>query len=330
MNLLRELGLKKVLDNVEHAPIHSAILNFLNKRHVILNTPLDQEQGRVCKRNLLDNELFTKAKEVCDTRQGFKVKELIQENGRVTGIKGEGQNFTSACVILADGAHSALAKKIGADSMDPKHTAVSIRTYFQGVKTKDNCIEMHFLKELLPGYFWIFPTGGKYHEVNVGLILPSQRVRNEKKTMKEHFEDILQSPDFYSRFTQAERNSPIEGWSLPLGSEQRQLVYPGALLVGDAAGLINPLTGEGIGYSMTSGKIAAEVLSTLLQKGLVSDEGLQSYSHRLRSKLKKEHKSSYFLQKLFTYPRLINFCGFLLKNSNYLRNKLYHAVFLNS
>ena len=65
---------------------------------------------------------------------------------------------------------------------------------------------------------------------------------------------------FKERFANAKLTGEIKGWTLPLGSKKRKAAFNGAILLGDAASLIDPFTGEGIGNALTSAKIAAPVI----------------------------------------------------------------------
>ena len=86
---------------------------------------------------------------------------------------------------------------------------------------------------------------------NVGLGMRSDRVSKGKVNLKKELDRIIQEhPQFKDRFQQAEALEMPKGWGLPMGSKQQTIAGDGFLLLGDAAALIDPFTGEGIGNGM--------------------------------------------------------------------------------
>jgi len=99
----------------------------------------------------------------------------------------------------------------------------------------------------------------------------------------------------------------IEGWGLPLGSKKRSLSGNRFLLSGDAASLIDPFTGEGIGNAMVSGLVAARTIKKAVDNNNYSAGFLKQYDDELYKKLWTELKLSHYLQLLTSKPRLFNF-----------------------
>jgi flavin-dependent dehydrogenase len=111
---------------------------------------------------------------------------------------------------------------------------------------------------------------------------------------------------FKERFREAEIDSPIEGYGLPLGSKKRKLSGNRYMLVGDAAYLVDPFTGEGIGNALYAGRIAAQQAAAALAAGDFSETRLAAYDERVYQVLGPELQLSHRLQKLVKYPRLFN------------------------
>ena len=87
-----------------------------------------------------------------------------------------------------------------------------------------------------------------------------------------------------------------------------QHVYDGAILAGDAAGFINPLTGGGIHNAMISGELAAQTIDEALRAGDVSKSGLQVYEERCHDVLWDNMRRSFNIQRmLLRFPRLVDF-----------------------
>src|SRR5690606_39800877 len=100
------------------------------------------------------------------------------------------------------------------------------------------------------------------------------------------------------RFADARPVGRVVGWGLPMGSEPRPMAGDGWMLVGDAASLIDPFTGEGIGNAMLSGMHAAEWALRACEAGDFSDAFLRGYEREVLGALKNELKLSHTLQRL--------------------------------
>lgn len=107
----------------------------------------------------------------------------------------------------------------------------------------------------------------------------------------------IRDPFFASRFADATPIGKPVGWHLPVGSMHRSCCGPGYLLVGDAAGLIDPFTGEGIANAMYSGRVAAQAAAAALEKGDGS-ANLWRFDHDLWDDIGHELKVSAKLQTI--------------------------------
>ena len=171
-------------------------------------------------------------------------------------------------------------------------------------------IEIHFIDDLLPGYFWIFPLDNGLANVGAGMIESDLKGINGRKkvNMKEVTYRIMREhPMFKERFKNAkEVPGSFHGWLLPLGSKRRQLAGDGWMLLGDAASLIDPFSGEGIGNGMVSGRLAAKIATKALAKRDVSRATLTEYETLLWDQIAHELDMSYKLQKLGRHKWLLN------------------------
>jgi flavin-dependent dehydrogenase len=220
-------------------------------------------------------------------------------------------------VILANGAHSSFTREIAKIKMEPKHYVAGIRAYYKNVSgaNADNFIELHFIKNMLPGYFWIFPLPNG--EANVGVGMLSDVARRKKVNLKNELQDIINNdPIIRERFKNATLIGTVDGYGLPLGSKQRVISGERYLLTGDAAFLIDPFTGEGIGNALYSGRIAANQAAKALEANDFSAAALAAYDKEVYRVMGPELRISHRLQKLVKYPWLFNL---LVKIS--IRNK---------
>lgn len=210
-------------------------------------------------------------------------------------------------LIVANGAHSSFSRRVAGLEKDPRHHAAAVRAYFSNVgrMDRDNFIELHFIRQITPGYFWIFPLPNGM--ANVGLGMRSDILNRRKLNLRQVFFNLIeQQPGLRERFRDAELQGEVKGYGLPLGSRPRPISGSHYMLVGDAAHLVDPLTGEGIGNAFYSGFIAAEQLQQCLAVNDFSASFLKAYDQRVSRVLGSEMRLSYRLQKMLMYPVLVN------------------------
>ncbi|MDP1727042.1 MAG: geranylgeranyl reductase family protein [Bacteroidota bacterium] len=211
-------------------------------------------------------------------------------------------------VIGAEGDRSVVGKQLGSMVKENDHYCAGIRAYYDGVTDMhpQNFIELHFLEELLPGYFWIFPLPNG--QANVGAGMLSSSVSKKKVNLKaDMLRAIQDNPNINQRFKNAKLQGKIEGWGLPLGSKQRKISGDHFLLTGDAASLIDPFTGEGIGNAMYSGMLAARHIENCLSQNRFDAAFNKAYDAAFYSRQWDELKLSHTMQKLCRFPWLFNF-----------------------
>ncbi len=311
---LQELGIDVKVEKAKHRRISGVI--FSSPKGKVVEIPVKQEgkhAGYDCRRFVYDNVLFQHAKELVETIEGFSVTGVVKEGDQVVGVKGidtdtkKERTFRAKIIVGADGANSGIAKSMGLHRVDPKHHSSALRMYYKNVAGMKDMIEIHFTDSIIPGYFWIFPLEDNIANVGIGMIIEdmSKKHINLKDAM---FDIINNNPLFKERFKNAEMvEGTLKGWNLPLGSKRRKCHGDGFLLIGDAASLIDPFTGEGIGNAMISGKLAASVINEAIIAGDYSQNTLKKYEELLSRTLDNEFKTSYRMQKLGSIKFLLNF-----------------------
>lgn len=268
--------------------------------------------GFVSKRKDFDNSLVkmidaTFAKFISDC--SIETIEHIAE-GLLIKVKqaGVAKTIFAKMIVGAEGRGSIVAKKMAGHKVMPAHYSAGIRAYYSnvaGMHTK-NYIELHFLKEMQPGYFWIFPLPNGLANVGMGML--SSEVAAKKANLKQLMLDAIEKhPAIKKRFEHAVLEGKIEGWGLPLGSKKRPLSGCRFLLVGDAGSLIDPFTGEGIGNAMVCGLVASRHIKKAIVANDFSAAFLQQYDKEIYHKLWAELKLSHYLQMLSSKPWLFNF-----------------------
>lgn len=316
LTILQELGLIEKVSDLPGATIHTVTFGSPkgNKVNVDLRHSSHREfhTGYVIQRQIFDTFLFREAQKVADkTLENFTVTGLIQEDGRVCGIRGkQGNNselveFRGRILLGADGFSSIVARKTGLYNHTPHHWIVALRCYYQNVEGLTNQIELHYMDKFTPGYFWIFPLENGY--ANVGLGMLHSFIKKQKINLRDILKRTIESDRFKDRFTNATPlESPI-GWNLPVGSIHREICGDGFMLLGDAAGLIDPFTGEGIGNALYSARFAAKCAREACDARDFSKTFLERYDKRLWNEIGDELNISSKLQKVGRISPLLNF-----------------------
>jgi flavin-dependent dehydrogenase len=269
-------------------------------------------KGFVIRRQIFDNFLFEKIKATdVEIRENFSVTDVLQTDGFVTGVRGKDRKtgeileFNSKLLFGADGYNSIVSRKMDLYEHDPDHWVVALRCYYKNVGGLTDQIELHYVDEVIPGYFWIFPIEDGYANIGIGML--HSIIKRKDIDLKKALKNAINSPTFRDRFVDAEPQEKPIGWNLPVGSKRRKSYGNGFLLLGDAAGLIDPFTGEGIGNAMYSGKFAIETAVEALKQNDYSADFLSQYEDNLWDMIGNELNISSKLQKMGQNKFLLNF-----------------------
>ncbi len=275
--------------------------------------PGELAPGWTTPRLIFDNFLFSKLDpDYASVYQNSSVKKIERtENGVRVFFQQDGRDYVVEAPVLvgADGDKGIVRKTMLSDHANAKAYAVGLRAYYEGVEGmhQQNFIELHFLPEILPGYFWIFPLPNGKANVGVGIL--SDQIRRKKINLREQMlKAIEQNPSISHRFRNARLIGKIQGWGLPMGMEKLPVSGDHFVLTGDAASLIDPFSGEGIGNALYSGMLAAEAIESGLQADRFDAEYLKEhYDDVLYKRIGDELRISATLQRLCRFPWLFNF-----------------------
>jgi flavin-dependent dehydrogenase len=245
--------------------------------------------------------------------QVASVKEPILEDGRIVGVNvqqnGSTKPIRSKLVVGADGVTSAITR-----SLRPKqaqhtddHRAIALRAYIRDFEIHPGEVEFFLYDEILPGYAWIFPTGDE--EANIGLGMRLDIFRKTHGDLKTMLQNFLQLPMIKKRIKRGGELEGIRTWQLNFGSQkQLQSAFDGALLVGDAAGFINPITGGGIHNAIISSELAAQTINEAFAAGDTSRSQLKIYEKRTHDVMWGSMRRSYLMQRIMIrFPGLAEF-----------------------
>ena len=325
VEVINNLGIKNGIENLPNFKTYGVTFSSPNGKSISI--PFNNF-GYICKRIDLDNLIFETAKNTeIDIVENFTTKEAIIEDGFIKGVKGineqdEEVEYRAKIVIGADGAHSPIAKSAELLNLDPKHTITAVRSYYTGIKDLSSHIELHFIDDVVPGYFWVFPLGDG--RANVGLGMTIKDFRKKNWNMKDKMFEILDNNSlFKERFKDAKlEEGSLKGWTLPAASIRRKSYGNGLMLVGDAAGLIDPLLGDGITAAMRSGELAAKQAKKALEENDFSEKQFKNYEDNVWNEMGKKFATSYKIQRLGSFKFLINLLINKASKSNEIKNIL--------
>ncbi len=171
------------------------------------------------------------------------------------------RRINAARVIVADGARSQLGRKLGREWHRSTAYGVAARGYIRSARSDDPWISSHLelrdaAGEVLSGYGWVFPLADGTVNIGVGTLATDRHPADVNlRRLLVHYAD--------SQRTEWQLDGEVEApWSalLPMGGAVSGVSGPNWVLIGDAAGCVNPLNGEGIDYGLETGRLAAELL----------------------------------------------------------------------
>ncbi len=273
--------------------------------------------GLTCTREVYDHRLVQVAGERGATVwEGTTVDGPLWrdgEGGRVAGVRwsrdGDEGEVRAPVVIAADGASGGLARQLGLHRRDDRPMAVAIRTYYASPRADDDWISS-FLDlrdedgDLLSGYGWIFPLDDGTLNVGLGLLDTSASFGNVSyRRMLDAWAGGLAGD--WGTTADARRGSVLSG-PIPMGFNRTPLHRDGVLLVGDAAGMVNPFNGEGISYAMESARLAAEVTDEALARR--STAVLDRYDAELRRRWGGYYRLGGWFAELVGHPEVMRVC----------------------
>jgi len=287
-----------------------------------------EPSGYLCKRRYIDNLLAEQLKNHQEITFIEECEIINIENGQdEINVHTKNDVMKAKILIGADGAHSIVAKKLSENKTEKEHTCLALRTYFENVTGfhDENFIELHFYEELLPGYLWLFPMAD--NRANVGIGMPANIVSEKKIILKDILEKLItEHPNLVPRFKHAKQLENFQADRIPLGSKKRNISGEHYLLIGDAASLVDPFTGEGIGNAIRSGRIAGEHIVNCFEKQYFSAAFNKQYDKEIYRRMGKELKWSYTLQKLFKHPKLINYAVNKANRNENFKNRIINSI----
>ncbi len=214
--------------------------------------------GAVWTRREMDEHLIGAAEEA-GAELVFDTEAVpILDGGRVEGVEAGGARWRGGLVVVATGAPGRVARMLGAGRDPAEPYGIAIRTYVASPRHDDRLLEASLaLRDPsgtpIPGYGWMFPVGDGTVNLGVGALSTMKGFRQlNLNRLVDLYRDMVRDEWGVGEYLERPR-----AWRLPMSSQRRS--GPGWVAIGDAAGLVNPMNGEGIDYGLESGMLAADL-----------------------------------------------------------------------
>jgi geranylgeranyl reductase family protein len=310
---LQEMGLTDALQRFHRYDGLRAIAHGISLELTWPEHPVYPSYGYVVRRRDLDELVAERAVQAGATvRDGCEAVAPIVEGGLVRGAlvtdkaTGLTEEVRARYVVVADGANSRFGRALGTSRNRSFPQGMAIRGYYESPLHAEPWIESALdvrdrNGNSLPGYGWIFPVGDGTINVGIGL-LSTFRDWKSVNTSKLMDEFAATAPEYWG-ITPEGSTGPPTGGRLPMGASVSPNVGPTWVLVGDAAGTINPFNGEGIDYAYETGRIAAGLLDEALTTG--DGMALQRYPHLLEEEYGLYFKVARLFAKVIGNPALL-------------------------
>ena len=194
--------------------------------------------------------------------EGMRATDVVMENGQVRAVRFGDTEIRCRRLIVADGARSQLGRKLGRQWHRSTAYGVAARGYIDSERADDPWISSHLelrgeRNELLSGYGWIFPLGDGQVNIGVGTLATEKHPADVNlKSLMNHYAN--QQREHWK--LEGEVREPASAL-LPMGGAVSGVAGPNWVLIGDAAGCVNPLNGEGIDYGLETGHLAAQLFA---------------------------------------------------------------------
>ena len=269
--------------------------------------------GYILDRKFFDRELVWRAADAgADVTVKSRASAPIIENGCVQGAKieccGQIKKVTAGVVIAADGVESKFSRWCGIDTTVPVREIMSSVQYLMADIDIDAHTTVFYLgNEIAPeGYLWVFPKGERCANVGIGI---SGKKSGEGHRAKDYLDLFIKKT-----FPHGEPIEYIAG-GVSVCRPLDCTVSDGLIIAGDAARVVDPLTGGGIYNGMYTGRLAAEVASECIGNCDVSKTALMKYDKTWRaSKMGNAIERNYHIKE------------YLIRQPDTKLNEIIHSV----
>jgi geranylgeranyl reductase family protein len=266
LRLLDDLGLD-VRTLPSYAPVTETVLVSPVGREVVIPLPAGGAYAGVVPRVELDHALVDLAR-----RRGVEIREHAgvtdlradgadEDGAGVTATLADGTTVDARWVVAADGHYSPVRRLLGGDASGTElGTWHAFRQYFTGVD--DRRLWVLFEEDFLPGYAWVFPVGDGRANVGFGVLREAHEGAPGGKALAAQWRTLADRPSVRRALgDRARPEGTHRAWPIPASYDRARLAHGRALFVGDAANVVDPMTGEGIAQAFETGARAARAIA---------------------------------------------------------------------
>ncbi len=280
-----------------YQPVEEVVLVDPTGRRVTLPMPADGQHSAVVPRLALDAALLARARAVgIDVREGVELTGLDTAPDGTTATVADGQTLEAAYVVAADGHWSWVRRTTNPEWPRDLGTWHAFRQYFRGVDDRRQWVI--FEPDLLPGYAWVFPLPGGRANVGFGVLRDADLTG---KALKELWIDLLDRPvlrDVLGPGAVAE--DAHRAWPIPAAFDAAHAADGRVLYVGDAANVVDPMTGEGIAQALETGLLAADAIVRSVADP--AHDAAASYRRAVSRALGRDLRFAAALQRILRHP----------------------------
>jgi len=254
--------------------------------------------GAAQRRLRLDRALFEAVRATPGVRafEGVRVEAPVVERGRVVGLVAGGVARRAGLVVLADGAGSRLRGALGLAARPERRARLGVRGHFGGVA---DCLAPDRVEVFLHDGHELYVTRLPEGELMVAGLTDRLAAGADPKAALGRW--IAAEPALREALSAASPLGPVAG-RFPLAGRARRGWLPGAVLLGDAAGWTDPVTGGGMAQALLAAELLAEHVPDALTRG---DAALRCFDRRRRRLLRDQRLLTAAVLELVARPRLV-------------------------
>jgi geranylgeranyl reductase family protein len=309
---IRLMGLGDWLDGPGHG-VFDGYSIYGRKAVLTGESPPDVngKRGYVIPRAETDQALLERARQQgAHFFGGVKARGLLHtSSGKVAGVEASAEggssgrlHFEAPLVVVADGVGG-----FAREGLKNEQNGVAIRQYFAAAKgSRRNHVHFWMTENLTrwgAAYGWLFYLGDS--RANVGVAIYKDVLQRSPHPLKEMYENFLREASVAERLDGAEPDGPAKSWSLKTGMLGAKRYGQGVMLVGDAGSMIHPLSGEGVGYAIESGRLAAHWAYEAHAREDFSPSLLRGYERELQWLRGRQHEAGLRLVRLHNrFPKV--------------------------
>ncbi len=225
---------------------------------------------------------------------------------RILAHKGrQKHSYQAKVIIMAIGANIRLLQQLNILKRKPK-LIMATRAYFENMTGLTDRIQAHFADIPLPGYGWVFPISKTAANVGLGYWPSKMPFRRKPSSARSELKLFLDSPKMREMIKDGHMQGAIRSYPLRIDFSTSPTFGERILLVGESAGLVSPLSGEGIDFALESGQLAAQFLIERFPTGDFSRRVLMRYDKLLRTHFQSIFRFLNLVRRFYVNPILMD------------------------